>query len=181
VVKLLKMLENVRQLIRDGKLNEAYSELVSAIEEQLLAMPSVSGGSSGAKGGTLSSDLLAVVAGLIKALSLNSNFRQSDDLIARSINRIEPKDDHFFLTLADELVHQAEVNVNTTRENAARCDKLLDQAIRIREVLVGADGPTAELIIESVLSNLQRARHSANNNMAPEAGATTGPLSHSHG
>jgi hypothetical protein len=33
VVKLLKMLENVRQLIRDGKLNEAYSELVSAIEE----------------------------------------------------------------------------------------------------------------------------------------------------
>jgi hypothetical protein len=68
------------------------------------------------KGGTLSSDLLAVVAGLIKALSLSSNFRQSDDLIARSINRIEPKDDHFFLTLADELVHQAEVNVNTTRK-----------------------------------------------------------------
>jgi GGDEF domain-containing protein len=169
-VKLLKMLENVRQLIREGKLNEAYSELVSAIEEQT-GNAKVSGGSSGAKGGTLSSDLLAVVAGLIKALSLNSNFRQSDDLIARSINRIEPKDDHFFLTLADELVHQAEVNVNTTRENAARCDKLLDQAIRIREVLVGADGPTAELIIESVLSNLQRARHSANNNMAPEAGA----------
>ncbi len=165
-MKLLKQLEHVRQLIKDGKLNEAYSELVAAIDEQG-GKPS----KTEARGSTLSSDLLAVVSGLIKALSLNSDFRHSDDLIARTINRIEPKDDHFFLTLADELVHQAEVNVNTTRENAARCDKLLDQAIRIREVLVGADGPTAELIIESVLSNLQRARHSANSNMAPEAGA----------
>ncbi|CAN5151897.1 hypothetical protein BH11CYA1_BH11CYA1_16760 [soil metagenome] len=164
-MKLLKKLEHVRQLIKEGKLSEAYSELVSAIDEQ----PNKA--SSGEKGETLSSELLAVVAGLTKALTLSSNFRHSDDLIARTINRIEPKDDHYFLTLADELVHQAEVNVNTTRENAARCDKLLDQAIRIREVLVGADGPTAELIIESVLSNLQRARHSANNNMAPEAGA----------
>jgi hypothetical protein len=165
-VKLLQKLECVRQLIKDGKLNEAYSELVSAIDEQ----PSNSG-RNGAQGDTLSTDLLAVAAGLIKALSLGSNFRLADDLIARTVNRIEPKDDHLFLTLADELVHQAEVNVNTTKENAARCDKLLDQAIRIREVLVGADGPTAELIIESVLSNLQRARHTANNNMAPEAGA----------
>ena len=165
-MKLLKKLEYVRQLIKDGKLNEAYSELVSAIDEQ----PSNSG-HNGTQGDTLSTELLAVVAGLIKALALGSNFRLADDLIARTVNRIEPKDDHLFLTLSDELVHQAEVNVNTTRENAARCDKLLDQAIRIREVLVGADGPTAELIIESVLSNLQRARHSANNNMAPEAGA----------
>ncbi|MFX5757140.1 hypothetical protein ABTE27_24620, partial [Acinetobacter baumannii] len=75
-------------------------------------------------------ELIQVIAALVKYLSLNSNFRLSEDMLTRALGRTAPKDDHYFLNLADELVHKAEVNVLTTRENAARCDKLLDQAIR---------------------------------------------------
>lgn len=195
-MKLLKKLEYVKQLIKDGKLNEAYSQLIIVIDEEggNVGIPNggsptggspnsgspnggslngggKSGGKSANKGVALPSDLISVIAGLVKALSLSANFRFSEDLLDRSISRIEPRDDHYFLSLADELVHQSQLSVNTSRDNAARCDKLLDQAIKIRAELVGADAPTAELIIESVLSNLQRARHSANNNLAPEAGA----------
>ncbi len=174
-MQLLQKLEYVKQLIKDGKLNEAYSQVLIVMDEpgSLAAATRSAAAKRGPKDAAdpLVSELLAVIAGLIKALSINSNFRFSEELLSRTLNRIEPKDDHFFLSLADQLVHSADVSVNTTKENAARCDKLLDQAIRIREKLVGADGPTAELIIESVLSNLQRARHSANNNMAAEAGS----------
>lgn len=174
-MQIFQQIEDIKKQVLDGKLNEAHASVVSLIEaiDRQSKYGSGSGSGSGSRSGRepLPSDLIQVIAGLVKFLSLNSNFRLSEDLLTRTLGRTEPKDDHYFLNLADELIHKSEVNVLTTRENAARCDKLLDQAIRIRENLIGIDNPTVELLIESVLTNLSKARQCANNNLAAESAA----------
>lgn len=162
-MQILHQIEEIKQLIKESKLNEAHAAVCTLVDTQ--------NGQPGGSREPLPSELIQVIAALVKYLSLNSNFRLSEDLLTRTLGRTAPKDDHYFLNLADELVHKAEVNVLTTRENAARCNKLLDQAIRIRENLIGIDNPTAELLIESVLTNLSRARQCANNNLAAESAA----------
>jgi len=154
VAKQIEQLDKIKQQVKEGKLSEAYSAVIPILDSSK---------------GELDGEMLALVAGLIKALSPAGNFKQSDDLLNRVLSRISPRDDHYFLGLADELTRQSESNVTTSWENTKTLDRLIDQSIRIRQELIGADSSTAEVIIDSVLTNLQRARQTANSGLAAEA------------
>lgn len=147
--------ERLTQLIRDNRLSEAYNQLKAL----------VGGGGQPA----LSSEVLAIICSLVKALSQANNFKTADDLLDHTLKLVTPKDDHFFLTLADELVSLSEFNPLSKHENSSRHDKLFDQALRIRKDLVGADIVAAELIIDSIFANLQKARQAAAAALTAEA------------
>jgi len=154
VAKHIEELDQIKQLIKDGRLSEAYNIVYTEID---------------ATRGDLEADFLAVSAGLAKALSLSASFKQSDDLLTKVLPRVTPKDDHYFLGLADELTRHSESNIISSWENTKTLDRLIDQSIRIREELIGPDRSTAEVIIDSVMTNLQRARTTANSGLAAEA------------
>ncbi|MBU6450479.1 MAG: DUF4388 domain-containing protein [Cyanobacteria bacterium REEB67] len=147
-------LEQIKVLIKDGRLNDGYQLAMQALD---------------ASKGDLGEGALSLIAALVRALSLASAFKQADELLNRVLPRVSPKDDHFFLGLADELTLHSESNVISSWENTKTLDKLIDQAILIREILIGPDASTAEIIIDSVMTNLQRARQTANSNLAVEA------------
>ena len=146
-------IERLSQLIKDNRLSEAYNQLRAKL---IAAEP-------------MSSHALSVTCGLIKALSLSGNFKASDELLEKSLKVCTPKDDHYYLNLSEELIEQSEFNPLSKHENSARHDKLFDQALRIRKDLVGADLPAAELIIDSIFTNLQKARQAAANALTAEA------------
>ena len=154
MAKHIEELDQIKQMIKDNRLSEAYNFVYAEID---------------ATRGDLPADLLSVTAGLAKALSLSAAFKQSDDLLTRVLPRVTPKDDHYFLGLADELTRHSESNIISSWENTKTLDRLIDQSIRIREELIGPDRSTAEVIIDSVMTNLQRARQTANSGLAAEA------------
>ncbi len=154
MAKQIEELDQIKQLIKDSRLSEAYSILLAELD--------------GTKG-ELAAELLALIAGLIKAFSLAAAFKQADEMLAKVLPRVAPKDDHYFLGLSDELIQHSESNVISSWENTKTLDRLIDQAIRIREELIGPDSSTAEVIIDSVMTNLQRARQTANSGLAAEA------------
>lgn len=147
--------ERLTQLIRDNRLSEAYNQLKALV--------------GGPGKPALSSEVLAIICSLVKALSQANNFKTADDLLDHTLKLVTPKDDHFFLTLADELVSLSEFNPLSKHENSTRHDKLFDQALRIRKDLVGADIVAAELIIDSIFANLQKARQAAAAALTAEA------------
>ncbi|MBS2010646.1 MAG: DUF4388 domain-containing protein [Cyanobacteria bacterium SZAS TMP-1] len=154
MAKHLEEVDQIKQLIKDSKLSEACSIVSGKLD---------------ATRGDLDAELLALIAGLAKALSLSGALKQSDDLLGKVLPRVTPKDDHYFLGLADELTRHSESNIISSWENTKTLDRLIDQAIRIREELIGPDSSTAEIIIDSVMTNLQRARQTANSGLAAEA------------
>jgi hypothetical protein len=154
VAKHIEELDQIKHLIKESRLSEAYSVVLTELD---------------ATRGELAADFLALVAGLTKALSLATSFKQSDELLTKVLPRVTPKDDHYFLGLADELTRHSESNIISSWENTKTLDRLIDQSIRIREELIGPDRSTAEVIIDSVMTNLQRARQTANSGLAAEA------------
>ncbi len=158
-MKLLEEFDRVKQNLKDDRLHEAYQAAATFIDAQI----------DGPRLAKLNTDVLMVMSTLIKTLSLSGNIRMSDDILSRCLSQIDPKDDHLFLGLAEELVHQAQFNAIATRDNENLYDKLIDQALRIRESLIGPDAGGAEMIIEALMNNLQRARTNANAGLSAKA------------
>ena len=158
-MKLLEEFDRVKQHLKEDRLHEAYQAAATFIDAQI----------DGPRLAKLNTDVLMVMSTLIKTLSLSGNVRMSDDILSRCLSQIDPKDDHLFLGLADELVHQAQFNSIATRDNENLYDKLIDQALRIRESLIGADAGGADMIIEALMNNLQRARTNANAGLSAKA------------
>lgn len=145
--------DRIAQLIKDNRLSEAYNQLKARLGQNP----------------ELTANGYETACNLIKALSLSGNFKASDEILLATLKTVSPKDDHFFLKLSDELVELSEFNPLSRHENTARHDRMFDQSLMIRKELVGADIPAAELIIDSIFSNLQRARQLAASALASEA------------
>lgn len=145
--------DRIAQLIKDNRLSEAYNQLKGRL----------------AQNPELAASGYEASCNLIKALSLSGNFKASDEILQATLKTVSPKDDHFFLKLSDELVELSEFNPLSRHENTSRHDRMFDQSLMIRKELVGADIPAAELIIDSIFSNLQRARQLAASALASEA------------
>jgi GGDEF domain-containing protein len=155
------LFDQTKSALKEGLLNEAYGFAITFIDAQI----------QGPKLAKLNTEVLQVMASLTKALSLSGNIKYSDDLLSRCLSQIDPKDDHLFLGLSEELVYQSQFNAIAGRDNESLYDKLIDQALRIREALVGPDSTGAELVIEAVLNNLTRARANANTGLTAKAAA----------
>lgn len=150
--------ERIKQLVKDNRLSDAHKQVAS-----LLA--STPGDRQ------LDTETLQVICSLIKALALSGNHKAVDETLLATIKHVAPSDDHLFLTMSDEFIEQSTFSPLNKQENSQRLDKLFDQALKIRKGLIGADPVAAELIIESIFANLQKARQCANASLSAEAAA----------
>lgn len=150
--------ERIKQLVKDNRLSDAHKQVASLLANTPADKQ-------------LDTGTLQAICALIKALAVSGNHKAFDETLLATINHVAPSDDHLFLTLSDEFIELSAFSPLNKQENSQRLDKLFDQALKIRKGLIGADPVAAELIIESIFANLQKARQCANASLSAEAAA----------